>query len=191
MDLVGPVAFALLFSMGMALLFRSTEAAPREEQGTFVLRYPHALAVFGWMVLGLGTVLIGVMANRLGIHAAEGVLSLGGLVAFFGAASAFLLGSYRREWVRLSLDAIDGRGVLARRPVRIRWEEVERVQFSGFTGWLTLRAGDGRRVRASALLVGSSHLADLIERRLPRRGGPEAARRLRNYRAGHLGIPSG
>ena len=171
----------------MWLVFRGTEAAPAAEDGAFVLRHGRGLAIFGWVSIAAGITIAGASAFSFGVQSASDVLGLLGVLALFGGIGLLLLVAHRHEWVRVTTEGLEGRALFAFRTVRVAWEEVDRVRFSGLSGYLTVVARDGRRVRASAMMVGASHLGDLVERRFPHRGGPEAARRLRAFRAGHGG----
>ena len=182
-EIAGAVAFSALFAGAMWWLFADTEAAPVAEGDGFVLRYGRGVVGMGWMCIGLGIAVL-VWVLRSGGDLPTNPLSESLAALFFAGLGLVFLAADRREWTRVTLDGIEGKGLFASEPVSIAWEDVERVRFGRMSGYLRVTSHDGRHVRASALMVGVDDLGSLVARRFPDRGGPEAAKQLRTYRRG-------
>ena len=187
-DLVGSVLFAVLFPLGMWAVFRFSRRPPELDGEATTLRHGPAVAVLGWVSVGLGVLMLGgVAVGSVSGELPAVIVATGGVGLALGLGGAWLLAAHRREYVRLSQGEIEGRSGWAGGPVSIRWEEVDSARFRPLAGYLVLRSQDGRVVRVSPLLHGSSELAALLERRVHATGVAEAARAFRQYQAAYGG----
>lgn len=177
--------FAVLFTAGMAgfwWLVRRGEAPPTVGAEGVAFRYPVGVAYVGWAFLALATVFIGWMATAFGVESEGDRWALAAVAALCALPGLAFVAAHRREWARLTETGIEVRGLFASEAERLRWADVERVSFGRGWGALAFRAIDGRTVRVSGFFQGADYLAEAIGRRLPDRGGPEAARELLDFR---------
>ena len=145
-----------------------------------VLRYSRALAWFGaaFVAFGVGVGVVFWVVQPADFGTPAGLLAVFVVLCLPGLA---FIAVQRRECVRVGLDGLEAHGAFGR-VHRLRWAEVERVTFGATMSALTFHGPDGSKLRASAYYVGVIALADMVERRLPSRGGVQAVRQLRAFR---------
>ena len=187
-DLVGAVLFAVLFPLGMWALFRYSRRPPEVDGDGVVLRYGPAVAVMGWLGLGLGVLMLGAVA--VGEMAGEPwfmIALVSAVGSAFGVGGVWFLRAHCSEYVRFSPTGVEGRSGWGARPVSLGWAEIERVRFRPMMGVLVLRSSDGRTVHVSPLLHGSDELVALLERLVRADGVAEAIGAFHQYRAAYGG----
>lgn len=159
---------SLLTSVAIFVLLwawaRSAKRAPEvTADGTVRVAYPPILLGFGLFFAAVGIGMTVAMLMAFPLKSAGDVWALVAFVALFGALVApFLIESRRRV-------LMDGRGLEGHFPgrasVTIGWEELSAARFSRWSGYLTLAAADGRKVRVSPFMRGSVPVADLVRER--------------------------
>ena len=183
-SILSVAAPTVLTSAALWWLVRSSTSEPSVEGDLLVLRYPRAFEAAGWVICALGVALVGWLASMWGVPTVGDALAAAALLGFFCAAGALFIVGARREWVHVRRDGLTGQTAFGREPVRLDWKDVAGVQFGALSGYLTVSAHDGRKVRASAFLIGAAELASLLERQFPEQGGMQSAADLRQFRAG-------
>lgn len=159
---------SVLTTIGIAVVLwmwaRSAKQAPEvTADGTVCVAYPPALFGFGLFFAAIGAGMTVAMLIAFPLDSARDVWGLIGFVGLFaGLVVPFLIEGRRRVW--MNEQGLEGQ-LPGRTAVTIAWQELAAVRFSRWSGYLTLSAEDGRKVRVSPLMRGSIPLANLVRER--------------------------
>ncbi|MEP0547111.1 MAG: hypothetical protein ABJF88_09270 [Rhodothermales bacterium] len=182
--MVGSIITGVLVTLVLWLFARSAAQAPELEEGrSVIVAYPGAVGGVGIALLLIGLGLIAFLWASHGIQSPSELIALVAFVGLIALLTVPIIVEGRRR-IKVGAHGLEGY-LVGGSPTRISWDEVSEARFSRWSGYLTLKSKDGRKIRASAFMRGSGHLADLIQHRPGVSGVGEAVAAFSAYRRGY------
>lgn len=182
--MIGGLISTVVMAVVLWMLAHSASKDPElDEGGSIIVSYPGAVEKAGIVLFIAGVGVVAVLGISWGVESRAEWVALVASLGLIALLTVPLIVEGRRR-VTMSADGLAGY-LLGGSPTSVGWEEVSAVRFSRWSGYLTVRSEDGRKIRVSGFMRGSAHLADMVQSLPDVEGAGEAVEAFHAYRRGY------